>query len=79
MTSAHDLLQKLAKVVEYNIDKMNINEFVTIITHFLESNVGSDEQINIFKNKIVAHFDEFNKFELALLGSALKSNTLLNH
>lgn len=50
---------------------MNINEFVTIISHFLESNVGSDEQINIFKNKIVAHFDEFNKFELALLGVAL--------
>ena len=73
------MLGGLEAQVSRELPNMNIHEFLTVSTYYLMHNIGSSTLVNLLKNKVVAHIEEFDEVQLVLIMSALQANTLGDH
>lgn len=73
------MLENLESFIKMELKKMNVHEFMTIVSFYLARNIGTKDLVTLFKNQIVEHIDEFDQVQLALLRASLKANTLDDH
>ena len=79
MSSTMNMMGHLEHYVIKEVKNLNIHQFMTIAVFYLRKNIGSSKLLNVLKNSIVAHMEEFDRIQLTLLRAALQNNTLGEH
>jgi hypothetical protein len=76
MSSTMNMMSHLEYFIIREVNKMNIHQFMTVSVFYLRKNVGTSKLVNVLKNAIVKHIEEFDRIQLTLLRAALQANTL---